>query len=90
MRRSWMPLVLILLCATPALGLTPRLVKDINTMTLPGSSSPRNFVPTQSLVYFTAQDPWMFTNTTVLDPEGQTGNGVPIFRTLLIGGSLGF
>ena len=41
-------------------------------------------------IYFTAQDPWMFTNTSVLDPEGQTGNGVPIFRTLLIGGSFGF
>jgi TonB-dependent starch-binding outer membrane protein SusC len=41
-------------------------------------------------IYFTAQDPWLFTNTSVLDPEGQTGNGVPIFRTLLIGGSFGF
>jgi hypothetical protein len=41
-------------------------------------------------IYFTAQDPWMFTNTTVLDPEGQTGKGVPIFRTLLLGGSFGF
>jgi TonB-linked SusC/RagA family outer membrane protein len=48
-------------------------------------------VGAQSLrIYFTAQDPWLFTNTSVLDPEGQTGNGVPIFRTLLIGGSLGF
>jgi len=48
-------------------------------------------VGAQSLrIYFTAQDPWMFTNTSVLDPEGQTGNGVPIFRTLLIGGSFGF
>ena len=41
-------------------------------------------------IYFTAQDPWLFTNTSVLDPEGQTGNGVPIFRTLLLGGSFGF
>jgi len=45
---------------------------------------------TSARIYFTAQDPWMFTNTSVLDPEGQTGNGVPIFRTLLIGGSFGF
>jgi len=41
-------------------------------------------------IYFTAQDPWLFTNTSVLDPEGQTGKGVPIFRTILLGGSFGF
>jgi TonB-linked SusC/RagA family outer membrane protein len=41
-------------------------------------------------IYFTAQDPFLFTNATVLDPEGQTGNGVPAYRTLLIGGSFGF
>ncbi|MEO8564220.1 MAG: TonB-dependent receptor [bacterium] len=41
-------------------------------------------------IYVTAQDPFLFTNSTVLDPEGQTGNGVPSYRTLLIGGSFGF
>lgn len=53
----WTVLALSLLFASPVLGLTPRLVKDINTLTTPRSSSPRNFVPTQSLVYFTAEDP---------------------------------
>ena len=43
-------------------------------------------------IYFTAQDPWLFTNASasVLDPEGQTGAGVPAYRTILIGGSFGF
>ncbi|MDB4882327.1 MAG: TonB-dependent outer membrane protein SusC/RagA, partial [Gemmatimonadetes bacterium] len=41
-------------------------------------------------IYVTAQDPFMFTNATVLDPEGQTGSGVPSYRTLLLGGSFGF
>ncbi len=41
-------------------------------------------------IYFTAQDPFLFTNATVLDPESQTGNGVPSYRTFLIGGSFGF
>lgn len=49
--RPWLPLILLLAGASPALGLTPRLVKDINTLTLPLSSSPESFVPTQSLVY---------------------------------------
>jgi TonB-linked SusC/RagA family outer membrane protein len=41
-------------------------------------------------LYVTAQDPFLFTNATVLDPESQTGNGVPSFRTFLLGGSFGF
>jgi hypothetical protein len=41
-------------------------------------------------LYVTAQDPFLFTNATVLDPEGQTGNGVPSYRTFLLGGSFGF
>jgi hypothetical protein len=41
-------------------------------------------------IYGTAQDPFLFTNATVTDPEGQTGNGVPSYRTLLLGGSFGF
>ena len=45
----------------------------------------------QSLrVYVTAQDPFMFTNTTVLDPEGRTTAGTPSYRTLLVGASFGF
>jgi TonB-linked SusC/RagA family outer membrane protein len=41
-------------------------------------------------IYVTAQDPFLFTNTEVLDPEGATGNVVPSYRTFLIGGSFGF
>ena len=41
-------------------------------------------------IYVTAQDPFLFTSAHVLDPESQTGNGVPSYRTFLLGGSLGF
>jgi TonB-linked SusC/RagA family outer membrane protein len=41
-------------------------------------------------LYVTAQNPFLFTNATVLDPESQTGNGVPSYRTFLLGGSFGF
>jgi TonB-linked SusC/RagA family outer membrane protein len=41
-------------------------------------------------IYLTAQDPFLFTNASVLDPEGQLGAGVPSYRTFLIGGSFGF
>ena len=41
-------------------------------------------------IYLTAQDPKMWTNSTAIDPEGQTGNGVPSFKTFLVGGSFGF
>ena len=41
-------------------------------------------------LYVTAQDPFLFTSSNVLDPESQTGNGVPSFRTFLLGGSFGF
>ena len=65
----------------------------IRNITL-GASIPAQFIQrvgAQSLrIYVTAQDPFLFTNTTVLDPEGQTGSGVPSYRTLLIGGSFGF
>jgi TonB-linked SusC/RagA family outer membrane protein len=65
----------------------------IRNITL-GANIPGRFVQrvgAQSMrIYFTAQDPFMFTNTNVLDPEGQTGTGVPSYRTLLIGGSFGF
>jgi TonB-linked SusC/RagA family outer membrane protein len=59
-----------------------------------GATIPQRYVQrvgaSSARIYFTAQDPWLFTNSTTLDPEGETGNGVPIYRTLLIGGSFGF
>jgi hypothetical protein len=65
----------------------------IRNITL-GVSVPQRYVErvgaSSARIYFTAQDPWMFTNSTAIDPEGETGNGVPIYRTLLIGGSFGF
>ena len=48
-------------------------------------------VGAQSLrLYFTAQDPFLFTDTTVIDPEGATGKVIPAYRSLLIGGNFGF
>jgi TonB-linked SusC/RagA family outer membrane protein len=41
-------------------------------------------------LYVTAQDPFLFTKSTVMDPESQTGTGVPSYRTFLLGGSFGF
>ncbi|MEP6731048.1 MAG: SusC/RagA family TonB-linked outer membrane protein, partial [bacterium] len=41
-------------------------------------------------LYLTAQDPFLFANTTVLDPEGRTSAGTPSYRTFLVGGSFGF
>jgi hypothetical protein len=41
-------------------------------------------------LYVTAQDPFLFTSATVMDPETQTGSGVPSYRTFLLGGSFGF
>lgn len=41
-------------------------------------------------LYVTAQEPFLFTKSLTLDPEGQTGSGVPSYRTLLLGGSFGF
>lgn len=65
----------------------------IRNITL-GGSVPTRFIQrvgAQSLrLYVTAQDPFLFTNTSVLDPEGATGSVVPSYRTLLIGGSFGF
>ena len=65
----------------------------IRNITLGGTIPPRFIerVGAQSLrIYVTAQDPFLFTNTSVLDPEGATGSVVPSYRTLLIGGSFGF
>jgi TonB-linked SusC/RagA family outer membrane protein len=41
-------------------------------------------------LYVTAQDPFLFTNTSVIDPEGATGKVIPAYRTFLIGGNFGF
>jgi TonB-linked SusC/RagA family outer membrane protein len=65
----------------------------IRNITL-GVTVPQRYVErvgaSSARIYFTAQDPWLFTDSGVTDPEGQTSNGVPIYRTLLIGGSFGF
>lgn len=65
----------------------------IRNITL-GAAVPTRYVSrigAQSLrLYVTAQDPFLFTSANVLDPESQTGNGVPSFRTFLVGGSFGF
>src|SRR5688572_56824 len=41
-------------------------------------------------LYVTAQDPFLWTNTSVIDPEGATGKVIPAYRTFLIGGNFGF
>lgn len=41
-------------------------------------------------IYGTAQDPFMFTKTKALDPEGATDPGVPSYRTLLVGATVKF
>ncbi len=59
-----------------------------------GATVPQRFlsrVGAQSLrLYFTAQDPFLFTDTDVIDPEGATGKVIPAYRTLLIGGNFAF
>ena len=59
-----------------------------------GATVPERYlsrVGAQSLrLYFTAQDPFLFTNTDVIDPEGATGKVIPAYRTLLIGGNFAF
>jgi TonB-linked SusC/RagA family outer membrane protein len=41
-------------------------------------------------LYVQAQDPFLFTDFPGFDPEGGDNTGVPSYRTLLIGASLGF
>jgi hypothetical protein len=59
-----------------------------------GANLPARFlsnVGAQSLhIYVTAQDPFLFTNSTVLDPEGRTTAGSPSYRTFLLGANFGF
>jgi TonB-linked SusC/RagA family outer membrane protein len=48
-------------------------------------------VGAQSLrLYATAQNPFTFTTSTTLDPEGRASAGVPAYRTLLLGANVGF
>ena len=65
----------------------------IRNITL-GTAVPTRFLSSigaQSMrIYVTAQNPFLFTSANVLDPESQTGNGVPSYRTFLLGGSFGF
>jgi hypothetical protein len=41
-------------------------------------------------IYGTAQNPFTFTNSTALDPEGRANAGVPAYRSLLLGANVGF
>ena len=65
----------------------------IRNITL-GAAVPTRFISgigAQSMrIYVTAQNPFLFTSANVLDPESQTGSGVPSYRTFLLGGSFGF
>jgi ELWxxDGT repeat protein len=49
-------LALVLLGAAPAGGLTPHLIKDINTIPIPEGSSPQGYVSVGGLTFFTASD----------------------------------
>jgi ELWxxDGT repeat protein len=55
--RAWPALLLVcLLCALPALGLEPYLVKDIDPVAEPAGSSPDNFVNLGPVALFSADD----------------------------------
>lgn len=41
-------------------------------------------------LYATAQNPFTFTRSTALDPEGRASAGVPSYRSLLVGANVGF
>ena len=41
-------------------------------------------------IYGTAQNPFTFTNSTALDPEGRASAGVPAYRAFLLGANVGF
>jgi hypothetical protein len=59
-----------------------------------GASVPERYlsrVGAQSLrLYVTAQDPFLYTDFTGIDPEGATGKVIPAYRSFLIGGNFGF
>jgi len=65
----------------------------IRNITL-GATIPERYIArvgAQSLrLYVTAQDPWLITDTKVVDPEGATGKVIPSYRSVLIGGNFGF
>ena len=56
--RPWLPLILLVSCAAPALGLTPRLVKDINPISSGEGSEPEFHFSSGgfALAYFVADD----------------------------------
>src|SRR3954452_20726619 len=56
MRLTLCTLVLALLAAAPAGGVTAHLVKDINTTAVSGSSGPAGYVVAGGLAYFSADD----------------------------------
>jgi hypothetical protein len=41
-------------------------------------------------LYATAQNPFTFTSSTTLDPEGRASAGVPAYRSMLLGANFGF
>ena len=41
-------------------------------------------------IYGTAQNPFTFTKSTALDPEGRASSGVPAYRSFLVGANVGF
>jgi TonB-linked SusC/RagA family outer membrane protein len=59
-----------------------------------GFSVPERFtapVGAQTMrIYATAQNPFTFTSSTALDPEGRASAGVPAYRSMLIGANFGF
>ena len=58
--------------------------------TLPTSLSSRIRDSSSLRVYLQAQDPFVFTDYMGFDPEGGENTGVPSYRTLLLGASVGF
>jgi TonB-linked SusC/RagA family outer membrane protein len=65
----------------------------IRTITLGVAVPPRYLQPVgvEALrIYGTAQNPFTFTGSTALDPEGRPSSGVPAYRSLLLGANVGF
>ncbi len=65
----------------------------VRNITLGFSVPDRYLTPlgAQSLrIYGTAQNPFTFTKSTVLDPEGRASAGVPAYRSILLGANVGF
>jgi hypothetical protein len=58
--------------------------------TLPTSLSSRIRDDSSLRFYLQAQDPFVFMDYMGFDPEGGENTGVPSYRTLLLGASVGF